>query len=242
MIIYSATNKINEKKYIGQTVGSLKRRKSDHIWASLNKKSNIYFHRAIRKYGKNEFVWKILHRCNNINFLNRLEIFYIGYYDTFNNGYNLTEGGGGMLGCIPSKETLQKRSEAAMGHIVSIETRQKIAKGNTGKHPSKKTRRKMSEAKLGRIGKDCVNYGKHHTDEAKRKMSEARKGKYCGKDSHMFGKTGKAAPSGRKVKIGNKQFYTVRDAEKTLKVCHDTVRRRILHKTKWLDYSYVEEI
>ena len=95
MIIYIATNKINGKSYIGQTINSLKQRKKRHLWDASNKRTIIYFHKALRKYGFNNFNWKIICKCNDIKSLNKLEAYYIKLYNTFKNGYNLTIGGTG---------------------------------------------------------------------------------------------------------------------------------------------------
>ena len=110
MIIYKVLNKINGKEYIGQTVGSLKIRKRKHISAALRNPGTIYFHKAIRKYGIDNFKWEILTECDTIEELNRLEIHYIKLYNTFNNGYNLTLGGNGSVGCIQSEVTKRKLS------------------------------------------------------------------------------------------------------------------------------------
>lgn len=116
MIVYMATNKINGKEYIGQTVGDIGQRRRSHMCSSLNKKDGAYFHNAIRKYGPENFDWEILHDgITNIDDLNKMEIYYIGYYDTFNNGYNLTVGGEGSVGHRPSKETKEKTSKTMSG-------------------------------------------------------------------------------------------------------------------------------
>jgi len=61
MIIYKVTNEINNKIYIGQTVNSLDKRKSQHKADSNNKKKLIrYFYLAINKYGFDCFQWEIL--------------------------------------------------------------------------------------------------------------------------------------------------------------------------------------
>ena len=123
MVIYKATNKINGKEYIGQTITTLESRKRTHIWESLNNRCTGYFHKAIRKYGPNNFDWEILHtNINNIGDLNKLEIFYIGYYNTFNSGYNLNLGGGGNFGYKNkwghhTEESKQKMSESRKGIV-----------------------------------------------------------------------------------------------------------------------------
>lgn len=57
-IVYSATNKINGKKYIGKTVMPLRDRVTKHF--SNAKKKNSKFQNALRKYGKDGFVWTTL--------------------------------------------------------------------------------------------------------------------------------------------------------------------------------------
>lgn len=197
-----ATNKINGKCYVGQTVGSLRQRRNNHISAAKAYRDNCYFHNAIRKYGADNFDWIILHDdITDIDFLNRLEIYYIGYYDTFENGYNLTLGGGGMVGYTPSTKTRKKLSEAGKGRKQSTKTRKKIGKANKGK--------KLST-------------------ETKRKLSEAVKGKYTGKNN--------SHPTS--ILINNQHFDTRVAAAEFIGVTPALIRYRILHKTKWMDYSY----
>ncbi len=86
--IYKVTNKVNGKSYIGQTRNTVEFRWRQHYKA----KDNKYFHRAIQKYGKENFEVITLEKCD-VEKLNDREIFYISKYDTFNNGYNLTKGG-----------------------------------------------------------------------------------------------------------------------------------------------------
>lgn len=86
--IYKVTNKVNGKSYIGQTRNTVEFRWRQHYKA----KDNKYFHRAIAKYGKDNFTVETLEECD-VEKLNDREIFYIAKYNTFSNGYNLTKGG-----------------------------------------------------------------------------------------------------------------------------------------------------
>lgn len=94
------------KSYIGQTTDELKR-KRQHKQAAYNEKDKSYnykFHTAIRKYGFDSFKYEILYTifCNTleelINILNEKEIYYIGLYDSYRNGYNMTIGGNQLHG------------------------------------------------------------------------------------------------------------------------------------------------
>ena len=67
-VIYCYTNKINNKKYVGQTIQTLKSRHSNHMYDSFNEKRiknyNNPFHNAIRNCLKGRtktsygFIWK----------------------------------------------------------------------------------------------------------------------------------------------------------------------------------------
>jgi group I intron endonuclease len=96
-IIYKVTNKKNSKIYIGKTIQKLNQRKWQHYNDTFNKKSQLYFHRAIRKHGKENFEWKIIEKCNSEYELNVAEEWYIRYFKTVFNeyGYNNTKGGDG---------------------------------------------------------------------------------------------------------------------------------------------------
>lgn len=100
--IYKCTCIINDKKYIGQTYQNYKDRWRDHIKESFCENApgyNFHFHRAIRKYGKENFNWEIIEVINSESLdnlrkeLDKLEIHYIKLYDSYHNGYNSTEGG-----------------------------------------------------------------------------------------------------------------------------------------------------
>jgi group I intron endonuclease len=200
-------------------------------------RDTTYFHRALRKYGSKSFSWKILQECGTIEELNQLEIFYIGYYDTFgNNGYNLTVGGkSGLVGFKHtdkskrrmseaqkgkklSEETKRRMSKAQKNKVVSKEVRRKISEGHRGFKLPEKVKRKISVALKGRFtGKDSPLYGKPISKERRRRMSEARVGKQVGKDN----------PAAKAVVIDNKCFDTVSQAAKAMNVTRLTIYRRI---------------
>lgn len=92
MIIYKVQNQINGKCYIGKTKDSLESRKQKHLSdARLNR--GWYFHNSLKKYGPENFIWKILDTSDSYEDLNQKEIQYIKEYKSFENGYNLTKGG-----------------------------------------------------------------------------------------------------------------------------------------------------
>ena len=92
MIIYCITNKLNDKKYIGQTVQSAEKRWKSHSQWKLKKKTVIRY--AIEKHGINNFVFGVLEKCDTRRELNLRERYWIQKLKTITpNGYNLTTGG-----------------------------------------------------------------------------------------------------------------------------------------------------
>ena len=96
-IIYCFTNKINNKKYIGQTINPKQRYNAhkSNYQNSNNQEYNSLLHRAFRKYGFENFDYEILSKdIDDIDLLNKLEIFYITKFNTkVPNGYNVESGG-----------------------------------------------------------------------------------------------------------------------------------------------------
>ena len=95
--IYKIENLINGKKYIGQSV-DIQYRFSNHKSESFNPKSNAYntaIHRAIRKYGLENFSFEVIEECEQ-EVLKEREKYWISYYQSFGAGYNMTSGGEGV--------------------------------------------------------------------------------------------------------------------------------------------------
>lgn len=96
-VIYRAKSLDSGKCYIGQTVQKLKRRMLRHISDAFNCDSDLHFHRALRKYGKDRWEWTIVEEnINEVN-LNDREVFWIDKFNSYKNGYNMNEGGGRPL-------------------------------------------------------------------------------------------------------------------------------------------------
>ena len=97
MLIYKATNIITNKSYIGQTIKSLQQRKSEHKHRAFLEPSYSHnkFYNSIRKHGWDNFIWEIIEESNEWSReeLDEKEKYYIQFYDTINNGYNILLGG-----------------------------------------------------------------------------------------------------------------------------------------------------
>jgi group I intron endonuclease len=184
-LVYIATNLVNGKQYVGQTVRKLWYRIRQHFYDCESEKNHYYFHRALIKYGRVSFSWEILE--NNIpeSLLNDKEIFYVAKYGTFGGGYNLTSGGG--VGRRNSEETLRKQA------FIKEERYRKNRMKYNGCGVSPETKEKMSVASKKRnitISAEkqqimqAAKIIKGVSLEARLKMSAA----HSGERHHMFGK------------------------------------------------------
>lgn len=70
--------------------------------------------RAWNKYGEESFGFNVLEKCP-VEDLDSKEIMWIEKYNTVKEGYNITYGGGGTMGYIPSQETIEKIRKAHVG-------------------------------------------------------------------------------------------------------------------------------
>ena len=155
-VIYKIMNQLDGKGYVGQTTRSLEERFRGHI------RADSYLGRAIRKYGAENFTCEVIEECDTREQLNEREIFWIAELNTkVPNGYNMTDGGEGTVGCYPSDETRAKLSVATSGENNPF----------FGKHHTEESLAKMSEAHRG----NTAWVGRHHRKESKVKMSAYRR-------------------------------------------------------------------
>lgn len=77
-IIYCAYNKINQKRYIGQTIQRLSERKVAHY----SKDKEIYFHKALHKYAEDDWEWCVdISLFPNAIYCKELDKIYLNYND-----------------------------------------------------------------------------------------------------------------------------------------------------------------
>lgn len=136
--IYLIHNIINNKVYVGKAKDP-HQRWSKHIKVARGnrEKEKFYIHRAISKYGIDNFIFSIIQPTFNENEANIAEIYWIKFYQSNDPkyGYNQTNGGEGVSGRIISQATRQKQREKAIGRKHSEETLKSISGDNN--HNSK---------------------------------------------------------------------------------------------------------
>lgn len=111
--IYRFWNKINNKSYVGQAI-DINKRISQHINKIKHKSTINPLYNAIIKHGFDNFDLEILELVDNKDKkkLDKLECYYIDYYDCYLNGYNQTKGGdGGITGYKFTEEQRKRVSE-----------------------------------------------------------------------------------------------------------------------------------
>lgn len=186
----------NGKSYIGQTVDEKRRRKEfyDLRVEYAGKEINL----ARKKIGPENFKYEILEQkeyndiVEAIMDLNTKESYYIGKYDTYRNGYNMTTGGEGVRGIVFTDEIKEKISNTLKNYFKThenafkggkhkeetIELLREKAKGRTspfkGRKWSEEERKRQSErAKVYSKGELNGFFGKKHSDKTKQIIGDA---------------------------------------------------------------------
>lgn len=110
--IYCIENKINHKKYIGQSV-NIRVRWWIHCYDLRNNKHhNCHLQGAWNKYGEDNFSFYVIERCAEDK-LNEREIYWIEKYNSNNPeiGYNFSSGGSGNRGVVLTQDQKEYMSQ-----------------------------------------------------------------------------------------------------------------------------------
>lgn len=239
-ILYMARNKITDDFYIGVTCLGLKNRKHGHINAS-RRGGKGYFHRAIRKYGEEAFIWTKIGGFNNYEETLNTEIFLI---KEMKPKYNMTIGGEGQLGFCPTEETRKKKSETTKGRKQSEEWVRKKADAIRGMKRTKEQCERQRQAHLGkpapwlrvkhtpeRIEASRLRrLGQKASDETRKKISLALMGKIKNKKSVVCLTDGKVFNTIKEASI----FYNF-ESKNIIDVCKG--KRPVTHG---LQFKYLE--
>lgn len=147
--VYKITNKVNGKIYIGITNQGSGVRYYKH-WSDARKGDPCPIHKAMAKYGKENFTLEIIDFADTYDELKEKEKFYIKKFNSMDRsvGYNLTEGGDGTFGRLHSEETKEKIRQKALGRKASEETKKKMSESRKGKCSDKKRKHLQEISKL----------------------------------------------------------------------------------------------
>ena len=230
--IYKITNKVNGKVYIGQTVKNIEHRFHQHINNAL-RDQNSYdcaLRRAIRKYGVENFSIEEVEECDKPA-LDEREIYWIQFYDSFHNGYNLTLGGnspGHTLGVPLSEAHRQALREGHKHRDKSTyrpgkATPESIAKfKRTYWSKPEEVRKEQARRATAHRKPSHIWLGKHLPQETRNKISETLKEKHL------------CPPHARKVycQETDTTYRSLTEAQDVLGVDRHIIRRYIDGKRK----------
>ena len=192
MLIYKSTNLINGACYIGQTVHSLEHRKAQHLeqarWGTRYK-----FQHALNKYGVDNFKWEILEdEIENLADLNTRETYWINKFNSYLEGYNMTEGG--ETNCMNYPEVAANHLAAVRDESFRKRHSDKMKEVVAKNGFSDEHRRKISEKLKGNQHFKGKTLQPHHAEALKSSLYKKVK---CidgeGKDVRQFDRVGEAA-------------------------------------------------
>ena len=90
--IYKITNKITGDAYIGQSTQIEERFKDHKNPYNWTREKNKKLYQAFIEFGLNNFIFETIEECDK-TLLNDREQYWIKYYNTYPNQYNMTPGG-----------------------------------------------------------------------------------------------------------------------------------------------------
>lgn len=211
----------NEVRYVGKS-NNPKKRYVRHISCKDNGK---YKNRWIKQLIKINLlpILNIIEECDESKWSEREQCWIKYYRELGCRLTNLTDGGEGSIGYIPTEETRKKLSDSLKGKL--------SGKCNPfyGKHHSEHTINIIREKrKLQIFSKECIMrrakkisgnnhylYGKHISEEAKMKMSEAK----LGNNNPNYGKH-HSEERKRKISESNKGKKRSEETRNNISVSH----------------------
>lgn len=197
VVVYQVTNLVDDKKYVGVTKRGLRERKRQHLYHAKRGTGHV-LHNAIRKHGKNNFVFEVV--SDFIDDYDLAKTYEWELICATKPAYNLAAGGeGGTLSLdvrrrIGAAHTGMKHSPAARANMSEAQRlRGQLAPA------SAETRAKMRAARVGRKMPEAQRVamiGRKLPEDTRAKISAALKGRTATK-----GRAGQPVPQEVREKI-----------------------------------------
>lgn len=190
--IYTITNQISGRVYVGQAVDVARRWKTHLRAMRSGVKTKLYD--AMRAYGVQSFVQDVLEECAADELAER-EAYWIAKLDTLASGYNMIADTAqrrllsdetrermrqAQIGKKHTNEHRAAIARAGRGRVVTAETRAKLSAALSGKKRSPEAIERMHEAARKRDNSHLINFafrpGCKLSEETRAAMSSARRG------------------------------------------------------------------
>lgn len=153
--IYSITNIITNKVYVGSAININLRWKEHLNDLRKHKHHSIKLQRAFNKYGESQFIFNVIMLCDKSDLIKNEQI-YIDNLNSYKKGYNACPIAGSRLGSKQSDETKDKirnklkgRPSPNKGNIASDETRLNLSLARKDKKLSDTHVENIRQSKLG---------------------------------------------------------------------------------------------
>jgi len=220
--IYCIENLINGKKYIGQASDLYKRKNAHFLNLNNGVHPSKHLQFAFNKYGKDNFVFKVLIYCESFE-LTKYEQFFVDIIPNKLLYNKCLECVNSKKGVRTSEKTKKILSKMKKGKSFSDEAKNHMSVARMGeknsffgRHHTEETKKRISEIKKNpseetRQKISNSNKGKHHTEEAKKKISLMT----SGKNNPMYGKHHSEST---KIKIINNKSTTKLNEEKVKEI------------------------
>ena len=235
--VYAWLRPCGEPFYIGKGRGKR---------AGAIKSSNQIFVRIVDKIKAAGEVPSVIKIAENLSESEAFEVekAYIKKYGRRNNFTgvlaNLTDGGEGQSGWIPSLETRAKISSAHKGRKLSEEHKAKIKSSGAGRVVSEQTRQKLSDAFTGRVVTaehrariSAAHIGKSLSEEHKAKISANSGSRSEDARRRMSeSRTGRTHSAETKIKIGDAHRGKVYSEETRAKIGAASLGRKHTKETR----------
>ena len=172
-IIYGYTNLESGKMYIGQTLHT-ERRWHAHRYGKYKSGWHKDYQNNPEKYEYSVIEYDVPE-----DKLNEREIFWISFFDSYHNGYNLTPGGDGIpKGYKHTDEwkhnhsiKMSGKNHPMYGRHHTEEAKQKMSAKKKGENNPFYGRHHSEETLIKFRGENNPFYGRHHSEETKQKIS-----------------------------------------------------------------------
>lgn len=206
--IYTWTNLNNGKQYVGKTYKP-QDRYLHHT--SLMKTSNYAIHRAFRKHGLDRFKFEVIFTIFDYDAdSSEIEKHFIRDLGTLGGGYNLTEGGEGVVGVVFTDEWRANISKSKSGR-------------NNPNYGIPKSKETISKISLAQKGDNSKRKGINLSETTKQKMSQSKLGVPKSKET----KANMKEAQGTKICIDRIVYSSMQDIYSTLKISRGSLYKMI---------------